>query len=242
MRSAMQIFPAIFGDGAWMPLAGAQYHFIREIPIYTEYEIRSTIGGWEDKWMYLVHHFVSYPKKGSKSNATRVSRAASASAGAPNVTAPSTPEMMGTPPKTASPPPMKQRPEYKAPPTVPAWLVRKPLPEGAVIHCVAVSLYCFKIGRLTIPPKVAFIAAGFGAPEKRRWLRVQGLRFSPDPTSKDGVKNMMTDMLKGGYKADNGGGDRFWELDEFEERRVQAMEDIFDGFQGSLKGLKEAPA
>ena len=32
-------------------LGGAHYNFIREIPYGINYEIRTTIGGWEDKWV-----------------------------------------------------------------------------------------------------------------------------------------------------------------------------------------------
>jgi len=73
---------------------------------------------------------------------------------------------------------------------------------------------------------------------------VQELRFSkPDASSsskkgkKDVVKNRMTDMLKGGYKTDEMEG--FWVLDEYEERRAQAMKEMFDGMQMCMKALKE---
>lgn len=30
---------------------GADYLFVSEIPIFSRYEIRSRIGGWDDKWV-----------------------------------------------------------------------------------------------------------------------------------------------------------------------------------------------
>lgn len=51
-----------------------------------------------------------------------------------------------------------------------------PLPEGAVLHCMHVSTYCFKLGRITIPPRVALTASGFGNVE--RWARIQEIRHS----------------------------------------------------------------
>ena len=51
MQACIDWFPAMFGDGVWMALGGAHYHYIREIPINTPYEIRMSIGGWEDKWV-----------------------------------------------------------------------------------------------------------------------------------------------------------------------------------------------
>lgn len=51
-----------------------------------------------------------------------------------------------------------------------------PLPEGAILHCLHVSSYCFKQGRITIPPRVALTASGFGDP--KRWARLQEIRNS----------------------------------------------------------------
>lgn len=42
--------------------------------------------------------------------------------------------------------------------------IRLRIPEGATLHAVAVSQYCYKLGRVTIPPRVALIACGFGGP------------------------------------------------------------------------------
>lgn len=50
------------------------------------------------------------------------------------------------------------------------------LPAGAVLHCVHVSTYCFKHNRITVPPRVALIASGFGDPAVGRWDRVQEIR------------------------------------------------------------------
>ncbi|KAG9086366.1 hypothetical protein FS749_003684 [Ceratobasidium sp. UAMH 11750] len=61
MRVCAEWFPALFADGGWIGLAGAHYHFIREIPVGASYEIRLTVGGWEKKWAYLVAKFVTYP-------------------------------------------------------------------------------------------------------------------------------------------------------------------------------------
>lgn len=50
------------------------------------------------------------------------------------------------------------------------------LPEGALLHCIHVSSYCFKHGRITIPPRVALVVSGFGDPQRKRWDRVQDIR------------------------------------------------------------------
>lgn len=75
MKVLMAWFPIFLSDGWWIGLAGvcnncflilrvtglntiaAHYHYIREIPIGVKYQIRVSIGGWEnDKWVraYLV--------------------------------------------------------------------------------------------------------------------------------------------------------------------------------------------
>ena len=53
----------------------------------------------------------------------------------------------------------------------------------SVLSVLAYFDSCFKVGRLTVPPKIALIAAGYGDPSKRRWMRVQELRFTPAPKS-----------------------------------------------------------
>ncbi|KAG8973438.1 hypothetical protein FRC05_008829 [Tulasnella sp. 425] len=208
MKAAMDLFLPIFGDGGWMPLGGAQYQFVREIPLGTHYEIQTSIGGWEEKWMFLVHHYISYPSKNKRAQSASQAIGHRPMPG-PSITAPSTPSLIDSPPQSTSPKPMRE--PYRPPAGMDFSKLRKPLPEGAVVHCVAVSLYCFKTGRITIPPRVAFIASGFGDPSKQRWFRVQDLRFSaPDPMlaakgkkGKDEVTNRMTDMLKGGWKTDD---------------------------------------
>lgn len=89
--------------------------------------------------------------------------------------------------------------------------IRLRIPEGATLHAVAVSQYCYKLGRVTIPPRVALIACGFGDPSRKRWERLQQIRDAPDGERK------MKQILRGGWKDRETWGD-FWDLDEFEER------------------------
>lgn len=81
-----------------------------------------------DTWvlqLYLVHTFVSYPK----------SRKAGGSINA-SITAPSTPSILESPPTE----PILPKIPYQAPDNIPKFLVKKPLAEGAVVHCICVSL------------------------------------------------------------------------------------------------------
>ncbi|KAG8892693.1 hypothetical protein FRB99_002497 [Tulasnella sp. 403] len=221
---------------------------MREIPLGTHFEIKTVIGGWDEKWMYLVHYYVSYPSK-SDGKTTK----GAPSGNMPSITTPSTPSLVDSPPRATSPPPVPiVKIPYKAPPTVSPRKIRRALPEGSLTHCIAVSLYCFKTGRITIPPRVAFITAGFGDPSKQRWFHVQGLRFSkPDPTpadkldakggkGKSATKNRMTGILRGDWRTDqvdgwepSGDGSSFWELREYEQRRVEAISNIFSDMKSA---------
>ncbi|KAJ7469226.1 hypothetical protein FB451DRAFT_1560189 [Mycena latifolia] len=45
---ALATFPNIFRRGGWVPLAEMHYHFIREIPMLSRYEVRASFGAWDD--------------------------------------------------------------------------------------------------------------------------------------------------------------------------------------------------
>ncbi|KAG8873864.1 hypothetical protein FRB97_006371 [Tulasnella sp. 331] len=260
MKAACEVFPACFGDGSWLALGGSSYSFIREIPYGVNYEIKTSIGGWDNKWMYLVHHFVTYPtnKKHTKPQTKAPNNKLSGqgndshTAGFPHMMTPSTPSLTATPARAASPgisTPQATTP-YKAPSTIPKYKLKTRMPEGALIHCVAISTYCFKAGRITVPPAVAFIAGGLGDPSKQRWFHVQDLRFNdryPPASNKRVLKNKMTEILRGGWKTDivegwesNADGvSSFWELGEYEERRDENMKAIFGGVQLGMKNLRD---
>lgn len=108
---------------------------------------------------------------------------------------------------------------------------------------------CFKIGRITVPPSVMFVANGLGDPSKQRWFHVQDQRFSKvhKPASNEfTIKNKMKDILRGGWKTDvvdgweNGpnGMSKFWQLEEYEESRQENMKLVFDGIHHGLKNLR----
>jgi len=91
------------------------------------------------------------------------------------------------------------------------------LPPGAVVHCIAVSQYCFKHGRVTVPPSVVIPSVGFNAtPEKwERLLRMRGMARDPsNPKAEVGTditeegKERMKEFHRGGWKEE---GD-WWRL------------------------------
>lgn len=64
--------------------------------------------------------------------------------------------------------------------------------DGGLVHTVAVSTFCCKIGRLTIPPAVVLSACAYGTEaDYKRYLALQ----------KQGPKAMVK-YLKGGWKED----------------------------------------
>lgn len=98
-----------------------------------------------------------------------------------------------------------------------------PLPAGAVLHATAVSVYCFKVGRITVPPRVAMISIGFG--NTARWDEIQA--WHKDGTLKERVRN--------GWKEDTTG---FWAFEEHEAEgrrrgeRLKEMRGTLDSMSG----------
>lgn len=96
--------------------------------------------------------YVIYPKKGSKSKSARPIPSTTPSppteAVIPNITA--------APSRTETPEPSSSNGTSKAgsSETVKsaAYRARQPRPDGGVVCSLAVNEYCFKIGRVTVPP------------------------------------------------------------------------------------------
>ncbi|CAE6449335.1 hypothetical protein ACGC1H_000200 [Rhizoctonia solani] len=236
MQACIDWFPAFFGDNGWVALGGAHYHYIREIPINTRYEIRMSIGGWEDKWIYLVAKFVSHPKKSKTSSPTKYSHNPHTKPTTiPTITTPSTPLVTETSTPTESATQAGLAPldtstvDTKLAPNAP------PKPnlcthdeDGALIHCIAVSTYCFKHGRITVPPRVVLAMCGFSlteAGDKSNWTNANILR--------DRRSVRISDFLRGGWKSE---GNQFWEASPKVEaeraRRVAHLKKLTEGMDG----------
>ncbi|CAE7091089.1 unnamed protein product [Rhizoctonia solani] len=214
MQAWVEWCPALFTDGAWVALGGAHYHYIREIPMNASYEIRMSIGGWDEKWIYLVAKFVSHPKKNSKSK----SHTSKAGTTIPSITTPSTP--LVAEPSTPGEPALNANEKATLLDTshVDTRLAAKPTlrthdDDGALIHCVAVSTYCCKHGRVTVPPKVVLAISGFSLTEvgdSSNWEHAKRLR--------ERGPARMTEFLRGGWKTEE---NKFWELSpEVEVERI----------------------
>lgn len=57
MNCALECFLALFRDGGWIALGGTHFDYIREIPIGASYEVRSSFGSWDGKWVRRDVHF-----------------------------------------------------------------------------------------------------------------------------------------------------------------------------------------
>lgn len=91
---------------------------------------------------------------------------------------------------------------------IPKHKPRKIRPDGTILHCVAISRYCFKLGRLTVPPRVALAICGFGI-DRSNWIRSASMQTHGD----------LRRFLEGGWRDEKG-----WDLAEFEEQRLAGME------------------
>lgn len=222
--------------GGHVALAGTYHFFLKEIALHQEYEILLYFGGWEErKWVYLTAAYVTRGHKGKgkgkhhsdasakapgsipttqsvRENTTQTSDSiASSLVLVPPVTQGVTSTATSgaaTPLGGASPATAEQQAALDA--------IRLKIPADATLHAVTVSQYCFKHGRVTVPPRVAFIASGFGDPV--RWERLLEIRKRPD-----GIKEMGR-LMKGGWQ-DESWGD-FWDFKDCEPRGREAGEQL----------------
>lgn len=247
----MACFPGFVSAGGGLALGGTYFHFIKEIPMFAEYEVRLYFGGWEStKWVYLYAQFLTYPKK-HKSDLSKGLKSSSGGLATvedvakdllkgvvqsqsfevddsgvlvPPVTT-TTPSLSGI----VSPAPRLVYGETSTPDTSRIFIEAASVPEGAMLHATAVSQYCFKHGRITVPPRVAFIVSGFGNTD--RWDRLKSLR-----QTKEGRKKFIQ-LLRGGWK-DESEGD-FWSFAECEPEGIKRGT-LIKGLRDVMEGL-EAP-
>lgn len=124
-----------------------------------------------------------------------------------------------------------QTPAVQTIPHIPAI----PIPANAQLHAVSISQYCFKHGRVTVPPRVALTLAGFGTfpAARHRWDKLLALRDD---------KKKMKDIMRGGWRDEDGGdvtlGEGFWEFEEFERegvrrgREIRKVKEVMDALAG----------
>ncbi|KAF8179334.1 hypothetical protein K438DRAFT_1603951 [Mycena galopus ATCC 62051] len=263
-RLALATFPNLFRCGGWCPLAATHFHFIREIPMLTRYEVRTSIAAWDEKWIWTVSRFVKPPSKSSKranteSTPSTTSNGVAAGFGIPTLKTPATPleGMSGgeTPGGSANDPDEVSR-------ALLAKAAQKTEEDGALLYTIAVCQLCYKQGRITVPPAVVLASHGFyTAPSssntssftqpKPDW-NANSRKTNPPPPYWPAVRGISASMrglakfYAGGWR-DLPEGERFWEeafnACEAERRErivpfVGPPEGRASGLRGGLEGVR----
>ncbi|TFK24182.1 hypothetical protein FA15DRAFT_669828 [Coprinopsis marcescibilis] len=222
------MLPLFAKAGGWYPLAATHFHFICEIPILASFEVRTRVGAWDGKWLYVVSKFVLPPgvsKKAlnkAKSKARRTDGDISAltstdtsmaatgvSTPYPTVARPATGDHAGSTGEDS----LKVVDKLLAQAQAEVLEQEKDEPDGYQVHTVAISRICFKVGRITVPPTVVLALHGMssetvpGAEEPPHWDKVRDTFARL--TMKDGKMpstgtfsdaQALAKFLKGGWK------------------------------------------
>jgi len=234
-KAALHLFPHFFRAGGWVPLAATHYNFIREIPMFASYEVRMSIGGWDDKWIYIVCKFITFPKKSKTIGNGTSSSSATAMNGDVSVSlhTPSSKEEIDSTPGTPA-----NGLIVNGADGVPTSIQDEPLEEGAVLNTISISRICFKHKRLTVPPAVVLATNGFSCspPESKASSSPQAYSRTNPPPFWGAVRPMistrnlkdLTKLLKGGWR-DVPEADRWWVSalgGEVEAQRKRALESL----------------
>ncbi|OCF35552.1 hypothetical protein I317_04215 [Kwoniella heveanensis CBS 569] len=254
MDWCIQALSPVFTSGAHMALGATHYNFFKEIPLGSEYVMEVRCGGWDEKWMYVVIEFIIYPGKGkgrgkgqnngakptdvltaaASSASTKLSETSSSSAPVP----PLVPSISDPPTRSTSPMPSANGTGTSTPSNATtskvealkrAWAVKRGQREdGGVVCCMSISEYCFKMGRVTIPPRIA------------AWMSLQ----SPSTADQDRARAIVMSkdggraFLRGGWKeepnadqlgADIGIANGEGEEDSWRGKGRQGMEKVVEG-------------
>ncbi|RDX42138.1 hypothetical protein OH76DRAFT_1458914 [Lentinus brumalis] len=256
---ALEFGPTFFRVGGWMGLGATHFTFLREIPMFSHYEMRTSIMSWDNKWNYIVTRFVTKPKKGrgKGKHAPTHYIASPPSLSAEAAPTPSLHTANGIAAGTSTPCPSSSGPS--SPPNgasdgakaLAAQLLERPEPDGAVINCLSVSEVCCKIGRITVPPALVMAVDGFcaGPPQGAQayshtnppphWETVRQLRGDAHATlgSKGSLKALRDFYTRGWREVPE--GERWWETAlgaEVEERRLRGLRCM----QALRRGMEEA--
>jgi len=242
-KLATASFPLFFSAKGWMALAGTNFTFIREIPMFAKYEVRLSVVAWDNKWIYVGSRFVTHSKQKpknqqSKNDDTPHERLFSTSLRTPaSGLATPLPTSTNTTPATNT----------NADATMKALAglgLRQTEPDGATLHCISISQCCFKHGRITVPPAIVLASHGLSvsappsgpvyslANPPPHWGHAQAV------LGKTGSPEVYGAFLSGGWR-DVAEGERWWEeaLGGAVEERRRANLEALDGVR---KGMEAA--
>lgn len=248
-KSALLMFPRYLNAGGWIGLAATHFNFIREIPMFSSFELRMSIGAWEQKWFYVITKFVTKPSSKDKKRQKVAQSPPSAESGTAalfnfsDLTASETTTHSAngtTPPQSTA-----NGHTDDALEAVAKSLASVPEPDGAIVHTVAISRCVFKLGRVTVPPALVFACSGFSMPSPK-----SGAPYSLDnpPPHWQHVRPVASKPLGGGPKALHAflksgwrnipEDERWWEhalggvIEEERKKRIEMMQHLAAGMDG----------
>ncbi|KAG9004896.1 hypothetical protein FRB94_001975 [Tulasnella sp. JGI-2019a] len=217
-KAFLDLFPAVLGDGAWIAVGATNCTYIHEISPGAYYDVKTTIGGWDEKWLYIVYHFITYPSKSSKSSKP-------SSTNKPLYKAP------GTIPKSKIKSPLPEGAVLNC--VITSACCFK---FGRITVPPQVALIACGFGD---PSKRRWFHV-----QELRYSK----NYPPASTKPPVIKNKMQDIMRGGWKTahvedwptnPHTGVNTFWELGEYEERRAHNVKEIFGPVHSGMKHLRE---
>ncbi|KAF7313938.1 hypothetical protein HMN09_00552100 [Mycena chlorophos] len=235
MHLATMVFPTLLRIGGMAPLAAMHYHFIREIPTLSHYQVRATIVAWDQKWFYAVFRFVRPASGKDQGKGKKIMPDPSPIAATP---LPAPTNGVNHSNGSADPDDIMK--------AIAARAVHEPEPDGATLYTVVVNQFCFKVGRISVPPAVVFACNGLYTPADPESAPAKG----PAPPWWETVREINRSNAKirkffsGGWR-EMPPEQRFWEQafgpgEEIRQARLEAFTGQYDAPQkGGLAGSME---
>ncbi|CAO1628205.1 unnamed protein product [Sympodiomycopsis kandeliae] len=229
-------FYRFHSDGGRVFLGGSSFHFHREIPLGSRFEIALRVVSWDDKWVYLLGEFTS-PTDPSKRRHTSTSTSGGQSRMSLSKSAQNLRNLLKEASRTDDRK-QKDNDDKKEEDGV----TRTPASASArTVYCTSISRYCFKHNRKTIPPWLVIATSGFGtwASTSTNWSLAESLREKyavergRSNSNKGGIVAAHEGLLSAYKNGHAGGGEQtrwqekeFWELNEWEQRRVKGLQKV----------------
>ncbi|GAW00093.1 hypothetical protein LENED_001586 [Lentinula edodes] len=152
-KASLELFPQFLRVGGHVALSSTHFHFINELPLFSKYQIRLSIGAWDEKWCYIVCRFVTVARSKKTNTNSNSKTPKPRNTNIPRILIqPPTPLVQSLSPP--SPAPSSNSSSY----TLPTHESNDP--NGVKLHTIAVSRICFKHGRITVPPAIVFATNG----------------------------------------------------------------------------------
>lgn len=247
---AINMFTMFFRSGGWMALGGTHFIYLREIPMMTEYEVRSSVASWDQKWLFIFHRFVSKPKGKKPAKTQNPPQSATPDQAVQNVLHASLRTQAEATPSSSTPLGASSQDTSTALKAAVASLISTGEPDGAVLHTISVSEVCFKIGRITVPPALAIAANGFSAPPSEfgdsslttysktnpppNWAKAKAVMSVP----LGGSTKKLKELFVGGWR-DVPESERWWDqalsgvVEQRRKTRLEAVASLRSGMEGA---------